>query len=459
MGASQTTLPRCFGRYVLLEKLAAGGMGEIFAAVPRGRWGLTGFLALKKLLPALSQDAEFLSRFRDEARLVIPMRHPNVVKVYEVGRVDDEYFIAMELVDGRNLGQILNACWARRQPELISIPAALYIIKELLAGLSYCHNATDPSGARLGVVHRDVSPANVLLSYDGQVKLADFGLASSAQKVAQTKPNMLLGHLGYFPPEALEGQKQDQRADLYSTGVLLYEILTCTRFAPSADPIAVRDQLRSKNRVRVSDYRRGVPPQVDEIVARAVAPDMKDRFQTAEEFLQATQRALLSLDALFGAQQLSELLMHALFDPYRKMRQLKALLHSVDLEELDARYPIGRTVCIGEAIPVYADESRAAFGCDMAVLTMTDEPFEGQTQPLPAAPPERRARARERTPAPARSAGAPFRPASAVQRMPHRTRARWITPGATMITAGKPRSAQSTSLVLRSGLREAKTKP
>jgi eukaryotic-like serine/threonine-protein kinase len=411
--------PCCFGRYILLDKIGSGGMGEVFAAVPRTLWGFEKFFAVKKILPPLCRDPEFLARFRDEARLVIPMNHPNVVQVYEVGRVGEEYFLAMELVDGRNLGRLLARCWRWRHQHRLTVPAALYITRELLTGLEYCHRRTDGAGESLRVVHRDVSPSNVLVSHDGAVKLADFGLASSAHKVVQTRPDLVLGHLGYIAPEALDGRRLDVRADVFSTGVLLFELLTCERFAPGSDPIAVRQQLTTRGRIRPSSLRSDVPTEVDEIVARAVAPSPEDRYPTARAFHDDVQRALVRLEPVYGARELSESVMQTLFDVRRQRQQLLGLLAGLDMDELEESRPSVRTVCLGEAIPL-GEAPRRAFGADKAMLTLTDDIFEEDTEPL------RLARARASVP---RELALPEVRATS---RPERRRRRWLTPAPVM---------------------------
>lgn len=373
-------LPISFGRYVLVQRIAAGGMGEVYLAVPRTLWGFEKFFAIKKVLPTLSSDPEFLSRFRDEARLVIPMNHPNVVQVFEVGRVEEDYFIAMELVEGQSLGGLLTACWERQQ--VLPVAAALYMVRELLAGLEYCHRRTDEAGRQLGMVHRDVSPTNVLVSYDGRVKLADFGLALSSLKVYHTRPNLILGHLGYIAPEALGGLRQDQRADIFSAGVLLFELLTGQRFCPSPDPAIARQQLRARAQVRPSSLRAAVPSSVDRLVLGAVAYNPLDRYQSARAFHEAIQKELVSLDPFFGAAALADSVMGRLFDVEGHRRQIRELVRGLDLDEIEARQPAGRTFCIGEAIPLQGGEPRKRFGPGAAVLTMLGDLSDGDTEPL-----------------------------------------------------------------------------
>lgn len=374
--------PRCFGRYALLERIAQGGMGEVFVAVTRSLWGFEKYFAIKKILPALSRDPEFLQRFQDEARLVIPMNHPNVVQVFEVGRVAEEFFICMEFVEGPNLGQLLSRLWRVRHRYRLPVAAALFITRELLAGLEYCYQRTDASGLKLGVVHRDVSPSNVLISYDGAVKLADFGLALSSLKAFKTKPNLILGHLGYIAPEAMDGRRVDHRADIYCAGVLLFELLTCERFVDGRDPSVIRRGLKDRSGVRPSQIRPGVPAEVDALVARAVDLDPAKRFATAGEFQDAVQRALVGLDALYSARKLGEGVMELLFRPEDQRRRLQALARSLDLEEMEAQQPASRTVCIGEAIPLARGSTRRRYGDRAPVLTVINDIFEGDTEPV-----------------------------------------------------------------------------
>jgi len=354
-------------------------MGEIFVAVARGAWGHERFFAIKKILPSLSQEPEFLARFRDEARLVIPLSHPNVVQVYEVGSAGADYFIVMEFVEGPNLGELLTALWQRRRHERLPVTAALYIIRELLAGLDYCHRRTDPAGLRLNVVHRDVSPSNVLLSFDGEVKLADFGLALSTLKAYTTRPNLVLGHLGYMAPEAMDGRRVDHRADIFCAGVLLFELLTCQRFVQGDDPIVIRRALASRTQLPPSALRGDLPPDVDELVARAVAENPEQRFPTARAFLDAAQRSLIRMDALYGPRRLAESVMKPLMKPEERRRELRALLDDADLEEVESRTPAARTVCIGEAIPLAPVRP---YDSNAPVLTFINEVFEGDTEPM-----------------------------------------------------------------------------
>lgn len=330
------TTPRTFGNYYLLERIASGGMGEVYAAVARAPQGFGKLCALKTILPShRGGRSDFAGRFRDEGRLVISMNHPNVVSVYEMGRVAEEFYLAMELVEGKDLGQLLTRCW--RAQRLLPIPTVLYLVRELLSALDYCHRHTDEHGAHLGLIHRDVSPANVLVSYDGFVKLADFGLAKSHRKLIHTQPQVVLGKPGYMAPERLLGTAVDHRTDIFSAGILLFELLTCERYAPAREPELYLKELVRRQKTPPSALRPDVPPAVDDLVARAVAMDSRARFGSAEEFADALQRVLVQIDPLYGPRQLARQVMGTLFHPTQERRRVQALLNTPELRRLQSQ--------------------------------------------------------------------------------------------------------------------------
>jgi serine/threonine protein kinase len=296
-----------FGRYYLLERLASGGMGEIWAAMPRSA-ALSKLCALKTVLRR--GDRETIARFREEGLLMLAIQHPNIVNVFEMGEVGNRFYLAMELVDGKDLGQLLNRGLHNRHP--LPIAAALYIARELLEGLDYCHRMTDQIGGPLGLIHRDISPTNIMISFDGHVKLADFGLAKCKVSAIHTQPQVVLGKSGYMAPERLLDRRVDQRADLFAAGVLLYEMLTNERFIKGREPREILDELYEK-RPRPSDRRSSVPPALDRLVAKATAWAPEERFQSAEQMLDAIEKALVVVDPYFKARNMAEE-MHAHFD-------------------------------------------------------------------------------------------------------------------------------------------------
>jgi serine/threonine protein kinase len=215
--------PRKFGKYHLLGPLAQGGMGALYLAVTGDR-GLERLLVIKTVLPHLA-DAEYIARFRDEAKVVVKLSHGNLIPVFDAGQVGGELFLAMDFVEGRDLRALWNRC-AKKQVAF-PIDIAVYIVKELCRGLAYAHHFPD-----LELVHRDVSPPNILISYTGEVKLTDFGLASSTLKLEKTAPGIIYGKVAYMSPEQARGEKLEGRSDQYASGIVLWELLTGRQLFP-----------------------------------------------------------------------------------------------------------------------------------------------------------------------------------------------------------------------------------
>ena len=211
-----------FGKYELVARIATGGMAEIFRAVSSSIGGFQKVVALKRILPHLSTDAEFVSLFIAEAKLAVALTHSNIVQVLDFGKVEQSHYIAMEFVEGKDLTQILiKQSRARKQ---VPVEAAVYMLAETARALEYAHARKDRDGTPLGIVHRDVSPHNILVSYDGEVKLTDFGIAKAATHTSIFYK--VKGKIGYMSPEQAKGDPLDHRSDLYSLAVCLYELLT-----------------------------------------------------------------------------------------------------------------------------------------------------------------------------------------------------------------------------------------
>jgi serine/threonine protein kinase len=272
--------PRKFGNYHLLAPLAQGGMGALYLAV-RGDRGLERLLVIKTVLPHLA-DAEYIARFRDEAKVVVKLSHGNLIPVFDAGTVDGELFLAMDFVEGRDLRAVWNRC-AKKQVAF-PIDVAVYIIKELCRGLAYAH-----SFGGLKLVHRDISPPNILISYSGEVKVTDFGLASSTMKLEKTAPGIIYGKVAYMSPEQARGEPLDGRSDLYASAIVLWELLTGRQlFPPGKDQPHDLIQ-RAKNPLPTPPSKRAprVPPELDAIVTRGLAPEREERYADGEEFRQA----------------------------------------------------------------------------------------------------------------------------------------------------------------------------
>ena len=274
--------PRKFGKYHLLGPLAQGGMGALYLAVAGDR-GLERLMVIKTVLPHLA-DAEYVARFRDEAKVVVKLSHGNLIPVFDAGVVGGEMFLAMDFVEGRDLRAVWNRC-AKKQVAF-PIDVAVYIVKELCRGLAYAHAFPD-----LHLVHRDISPPNILVSYTGEVKLTDFGLASSTLKLEKTAPGIIYGKVAYMSPEQARGEKLDGRSDMYATAIVLWELLTGRQlFPPGKDqPQDLLARAKNPEVMRPSKRAPRVPAELDEICLKALASNKEDRYADCDEMRMALQ--------------------------------------------------------------------------------------------------------------------------------------------------------------------------
>jgi TonB family protein len=282
-----------FGQYTLLERIAVGGMAEVWKARMRGVEGFQKTVAIKRILPHMTDNAEFVGMFIDEAKLAAQLTHPNIVHIYDLGKLGRDYYIAMEYVDGRDLRSLLNA--GRRKGMPLPLGLSLLIAARVASALDYAHRKRDFEDQELGLVHRDVSPQNVLLTGDGDVKLCDFGIAKAVSKASQTQMGALKGKLQYMSPEQAWGRPVDSRSDLFSLGAVLFEMVTGERLFTGESEISVLESVRQGHTRRPSQVDPAVPREVDEIVARALGIDPKDRFQSAGEMKQRLEAALSAL--------------------------------------------------------------------------------------------------------------------------------------------------------------------
>ncbi len=279
--APQTpNFPRQFGKYHLLSPLAQGGMGALYIAVA-GERGLERLLVIKTVLPHLADD-EYVARFRDEAKVVVQLSHQNLIPVFDAGQVDGELFLAMDLVEGKDLRAIWNRC--AKKAVAFPLDVAAFVVKELCRGLDYAHKSAD-----LELVHRDVSPPNVIVSYRGEVKLTDFGLAASTLKLEKTAPGIVYGKVSYMSPEQARGERLDGRSDLYAAGIIFWELLTGRQLFPASSDQGQDLLGRSQDPDVALPSSRAprVPAALDLICEKALAADPDDRYQSGEEFREA----------------------------------------------------------------------------------------------------------------------------------------------------------------------------
>ena len=290
---TDTRVPEQLGRYRILRRLAQGGMAEILLAEAADLPEVRRVVVLKRLLPGLAQDDSSRALFLNEARIMASLNHPNVVQVLEVFRSDDELFIAMEHLDGETLGGFVDAneVAARRIP----LEESLYIIAQVLAGLDYVHERRDSDGQPMQLIHRDISRRNVLLTYDGGVKVIDFGIARRANVLGATAAGIVRGTIAYMSPEQARGLHLDRRCDLFAVGTLLYELAVGAEAYSGDSDFDVLKQIIEGPIPDPTRVVAGFPPVLHEVIARAQQKKPADRFQTAAQMLAAVENAAAAL--------------------------------------------------------------------------------------------------------------------------------------------------------------------
>jgi Protein kinase domain len=279
-----------FGRYLLLQRVSVGGMAEVFKALPERATRVDQILAIKRILPNIAEDQEFIGMFVDEARLVGQLTHPNICRIYELGRVGADHYIAMQFLWGRDLLKVMNRY--KRAGLLVPEPMAVFAASQACAALHYAHNKRDAKGAPLNIIHRDVSPQNIIVGYGGQSKLIDFGVARAATQSQKTQAGILKGKFGYMSPEMIRGLPVDHRSDVFAMGICLHEALSGSRLFYGETDFATLELVRDARVVPPSAKVPTIHPQLDAIVMRALARDADKRYQSAQE-LEASLLAFL----------------------------------------------------------------------------------------------------------------------------------------------------------------------
>lgn len=268
-------------RYRVVEKLESGGMAEVFRAESEGLQGFRKQVAIKRVLPHLSSKKKFISMFLDEARLSAQLSHSNCVQVFDIGVGDNAFFIVMEFVDGANLKSI--AEHIKKSGRDFPVEHAVYVSLELCKGLSYAHELTDPSGIPLHIVHRDMSPPNVLVTKHGEVKIVDFGLAKANSQLEKSEPGIIKGKFSYLSPEAAMGQEVDARTDVFAVGIILWELLAGQRLFLGDTDFQTVKRVQAAQVPSISQINRKVPQELEKIIAKSLARDPMARYQTARD--------------------------------------------------------------------------------------------------------------------------------------------------------------------------------
>ncbi|WP_394826360.1 serine/threonine protein kinase [Pendulispora albinea] len=330
--------PQRFGKYTLLRKLATGGMAELFLALQRSVAGFEKLVVIKRILPRLNQDRAFIEMLLHEARVVATLSHPNIVHVFDLGQVDGTYFIAMEHVHGEDIRSI--ARQMRRtsapsgepgKPREFSREHALRIVLGICAGLSYAHEKRDLDGTALNIVHCDVSPQNVLVTFSGDIKIIDFGIAKSERALHADTTGKLRGKVPYMSPEQARGEPLDARSDIFSTGVILFELTTGHRLFKTSSEYETLRAICERDYPRPSDLVAGYPPALEAIVMRALCRDREGRFPTARALQAALEDFVRSEQLVVSPIGLAHF-MHTLFAE-KLVSQKEALLYGRQLAE------------------------------------------------------------------------------------------------------------------------------
>jgi serine/threonine protein kinase len=293
-----------FGRYELVSWLGQGGMAETYRARLLGEAGVTKPVLIKKVLPEYTNDQAFIAMFISEARISATLSHGNIAQVYDFGRVDGDYFLAMEYVDGQPLHRILKRVRKSGMRAMPVLPSA-FISLEMCRGLHYAHTRTDDKGQLLGIVHRDISPDNVLISYEGQVKIVDFGIAKARElRGFNTEPGVVKGKYLFFSPEQARGEEVDARTDVWSTGIVLYEML-CGKLPVEEAPDVAVPKLMEGMFPRPRELNPSLPEELDAIVMKALALRREERYPSSHAFGDALAGFLAATAPRFSAMELS----------------------------------------------------------------------------------------------------------------------------------------------------------
>jgi serine/threonine protein kinase len=302
--------PLPFGDYLLLDRVGIGGMAEVWRAKMFGVEGQGRLVALKRILPHFADDEEFISMFLDEGRIGLQLLHANVAQSFELGQIGPYPFLSQEYVPGKSLGDLFEHF--RKSSDPVPLPLVCYCISRMCAGLDYAHRKTDGHGRLLNIIHRGLSLEDVLISYEGEVKVIDFGIARAAGRVTQTQPGILKGKIGYMSPEQIDGLPMDRRSDVFAIGVCLYELLTGQRLFMGENDLVSLELTRKARVTPPSVHNPYVPRHLDRIVLKAIARDMHERYPSAGELGDDLQDFLIHRDLCFDQQDLARYL-HTMF--------------------------------------------------------------------------------------------------------------------------------------------------
>lgn len=373
------------GRYHVISQLSVGGMAELFLGYTAGPGGFRKYVALKRILPDVASDTSFEQMFLDEARITAAFSHPHIGQVFELGRDETGLFLAMEFIAGQDLSSISRVCPKRGQP--LPMGFSLSVMRDVCLALHYAHTFTTPGGKPMPVIHRDVAQKNVMVTYDGVVKLLDFGIAKARGAASRTQVGMVKGTTGYMSPEQVRGEPLDGRSDLFAAGVMLHEMLTGQRLFSGESEIQEMRMILDAPIASPSDIVRQVPQAVSAVVLKALARDRAQRYATGRDMARAIEAAASSL--LFDADQRAAVLE----EPFRDKREATRRL----LEKADAMEPEPEPQLASEPLGASDDKTElrtAVMERDLETRVVSRSEARRPPPPAPTPPPVAR-RARE----------------------------------------------------------------
>jgi serine/threonine protein kinase len=299
-------VPPTFGRYELLKRLAGGGMGEVYLARHRGAAGFQKLLVIKTLLPHLCEDEEFIHMFQDEARISAQLIHPNICQTFEFDQIDGAWYIAMEYLRGEDVRRLWKAATVKGMS--VPVPLICRIIADAAAGLDFAHALKDEHGEPYGIVHRDISPQNILVTFEGGVKVIDFGVAKAQGRMTHTRTGALKGKYSYMSPEQVNGEPVDSRTDIFALGIVLHELLTSLRLFKAESDVSTIERVKKAPIPAPSQLNPSLPKGLDGIVLTALERDVSKRYQTAQQFRLALEDWLVQERMSASSAHLAEFL-------------------------------------------------------------------------------------------------------------------------------------------------------
>jgi serine/threonine protein kinase len=333
VGAFPEPKPVKFGRYILLDRINVGGMAEVFRGKMQGVQGFERMVALKRILPNIAADPDFIEMFVDEAKLAVQLQHANIAQIFDLGTVEDTYYIAMEYVSGTDLRSMWDR--ARTRNRLLPIAMSCHVIQKACEGLDAAHRKKDEDGEDIGLVHRDVSPQNVLISFEGEVKVFDFGIAKAAGKVSKTQAGVLKGKFGYMSPEQVRGIELDNRSDIFAVGIVLYELLVGDRLFLGESDFSTLEKVRNVEMVPPTRLNKNLSPHLERIVMKALAKTREDRYRYASEMAEDLQRYLFATNQPFSRTDLQRYMQQHFKEEMQKEKERLDRYKAITFEQFE----------------------------------------------------------------------------------------------------------------------------